>query len=213
MEDTDNKGKDNLFGLLVLGTLGYFVYKALKESSDDENIRVGKPRLSSSNVKKIVDRIFCNLNEDEIAEFAVFSFMPDILGMKKDLYNRLMLDRLTRINDTIKQMLVNDFEGYNPIHGETQLKELMYFIKNDCYNEIKTTKFIAQLKGNVVKHIPGMKLIGGAMNANVVYKMLKAINNGLKEYFTALYVYGTSITEARFRFQMTYVQYFTNSVF
>lgn len=213
MEDTDNKGKGNLFGLLALGTLGYFVYKALKGASDDEDIKDGKPRLSSSNVKEIVDRTFRNLNESEIAEFVFFSLVPDISGMKKDLYNRMMLDRLTRINNAIKWMVENDFEGHNPIHGEAQLKELMSFIKNDCYNKIKMTKFIAQLKGDMVKRIPGMKLIGGAMNANVVYKMLKAINNGLKEYFTALYVYGTSITEARFRFQITYVQYFTDSVF
>lgn len=50
------------------------------------------------------------------------------------------------------------------------------------------------------------------MNANVEYKILKAINKGLSEYFSALYVYGTSINEAKDRLRMAYVYSFMNSI-
>lgn len=220
MENTDNTTNSNndsgkeLWGLLLLGALGYVAYKSLTSPSDEANIKDRKPHLSSYDVEGIVNRFFRNLKEDEVIEFTFSCFVPNIIGVKKDLYDRMLLDRLTQINNTIKSMLVKDFEGYNPVHGEVQLRELMSFIKNDCYNEIKETKFFAQLKGNVLKHIPvpGMKLIGGTMNANVEYKILKAINKGLREYFSALYVYGAPIAEAKKSFQKTYVYCFIDSV-
>lgn len=167
MGDIDNSKNDNegigsgLLGLLIVGVLGYAAYKSTTSNSEADNMEGRKQTISSYEIEDIVNQIFRDLQQDEVQEFALYYFMPGILGFKEDLYNRMMLYRLTRINETIKSMLAHDFEGYNPILGETQFNELISFIKNDCYNEIKATKFFAQLKGNVLKHIPGMKLIGG----------------------------------------------------
>lgn len=214
MSDNNDNSGDDLGGLLWMGILGYAAYKLLKSKPTDDENHSSKKRLSSYEIEPIVNHQFnfSSINDDEIFMTCVSCMVPDILGIKKEHYDEMLMSRLHRIDGTINSMMNSDYEGYKQELSESQFKDLISFIRNDCYDEIKETKFIYGLKGKLMSFLPGMKLIGKIKNSNIDYKVLKAIRDGLTEFFSSLYVYGSSFDEAKRQFKYRYVYTFNNLI-
>lgn len=212
-EDNDNtNASDGLGGLLVLGLLGYAAYKFIKSGISEGNATSSKKRLSPFEIESFVNTEFRHLDDDEIALSCVCLFIPDFIGFKKEHYDNMLLSRIKNIDRHINSMINLGYEAFNQQLNEEQLKDLLSFIRKDCYQEIKDIKFIAKMKGNLMSFIPGMKFFGNAKNANIDYKVITAIKRGLIEYFTELYVNGRTIEEAKEFFKLKYVYVFRNSL-
>ena len=209
-DNTDNNSGD-LGGLILLGILGYAAYKSFKSGSNS-NDKSSKKSLSFYNIESIVDEQFRYVDDDELAMTCFCFFDPDFTGIKRNHYDEMLLSRLNRTNRNIISMVQSGYEAYNPNIDENQMKDLLSFIRNDCYEEIKATKFISQLKGKVMSFVPGMNLMGKIQNANIDYKVITAIRKGLKDYFKVLYLYGGSIDEAKRQFKQKYVYTFNDSI-
>lgn len=215
MAETNNNenSSDGLGSLLVLGLLGYAAYKLFKSGDSDSGDTSYKKRLSSYEIDSIVNQAFRELSDDEIAMSCACLFIPDILGVKKEHYDNMLLSRIKIINHQIETMKKSGYEAFNPQLNEDRINDLLSYIRNDCYQEIKDIKFIAKLKGNLMSFVPGFSLVGKAQNANIDYKVVHAIKKGLIEFFSALYVYGRSIEEAKQSFRHIYVYAFNNSIY
>ena len=211
MSDNSDNNSSGLSGLILLGLLGYAAYKSLKSSSNN-NDKPSKKSLSSYNIESIVDVQFRYIDDEELAMTCFSFFVPDFTGIKKNHYDEMLLRRLNHINKHILSMVQSGYEAYNPNIDENHMKDLLSFIRNDCYEEIKATKFISQLKGKVMSFVPGMNLMGKIQSANIDYKVITAIRKGLKDFFTALYLYGRSIDEAKRQFKHKYVYAFCDSI-
>lgn len=212
-EATDKENSDKgLGGLLILGLLGYAAYKVLKTSGHNDGEDLSPKRLTTFEIYSIVNDEFYHIDDDEIVMSCLFLVIPDITGIKKEHYNDMLRSRIMSINRQIKSMISSGYEAFNPQISEEQLNGLLSFIRNDCYQEIKGTKFIAQLEGNLMSFIPGMKFMGKAKNANIDFKVITAIKRGLMEYFSALYVYGQSIDVAKENFKRKYIDVFFDSL-
>lgn len=211
MSDNSDNNSSGLGGLILLGILGYAAYKSFKSSSNS-NDKPSKKSLSSNNIESIVDEQFRYVDDDELAMTCFCFFVPDFTGIRRNHYDEMLLSRLNRTNRNIISMVQSGYEAYDPNIDENQMKDLLSFIRNDCYEEIKATKFISQLKGKVMSFVPGMKLMGNIQNANINYKVITAIRKGLKDYFKVLYLYGGSIDEAKRQFKQKYVYAFYDSI-
>ena len=125
---------------------------------------------------------FRSLSDVDLKMLALYHTMPDVLArkIKNDIYKQIMFERLGEIQNRILS-LKEEYEGYYLPHSENELYDLISFIKNDCYEQIKTTKFITNLKGEILKKIPGFGMVGKFMNAKTEYYLLNSIkkNNGI----------------------------------
>lgn len=215
-DNQDNSNSDSYEGLgslLLIGIFGYAAYKALtSKSTSGSNDTPAKRRLSSYDIESIVSKCFYSIDGDEAMLSGLAYLLPDFMGIKNNHYDDMMLRRLNMINDSIKSMISSNYEAYNPQIGESQLKDLVSFIRKDCYHEVKDVKFISQLEGNLLSYMPGMKLIGKVKNANIDRKIITAISKGLSVYFSSLYVFGTSIDSAKEHLKDIYVSTFINSL-
>lgn len=212
-ENSNSDSHDGLGSLLLIGILGFAAYKALtSKSTSGSNDTPVKRRLSSYDIESIVSNCFYSMDGDEVVLSGIAYLLPDFMGIKNNHYDDMMLRRLNRINDSIKSMISSNYEAYNPHIGESQFKDLINFIRTDCYHEVKGVKFISQLEGNLLSYMPGMKLIGKVKNANIDRKIITAISKGLSVYFSSLYVFGTSIDSAKEHLKDIFVSTFINSL-
>lgn len=214
MEENNNNSGNSLGGLIWMGILGFTAYKLLKSRGSSNESETSRKRLSYSDVDSIVSKYFyfSSMNDDEMVMSCFSLMVPDILGVKKQHYDEMLLNRINSIKGDIMSILASGYEGYNPNLEESHLRDLLTFIRCDCYNEIKDTKFICQLEGKVMSYFPGMKYIGKAKNANIDYKVVKSIKRGLIEFFSTLYVYGGSFEEAKDIMKQRYVNTFFESL-
>lgn len=211
-DNQDNNSSESLGGLILLGILGYAAYKVFSSNSGDTDNVQKKRTLYPEHIESIVREQFRSITDDEMMVSCFSLMMPDILGIKKDHYNDMLLRRLKSINMSILSMINSGFEAHNPNLGDEQFNDLLSFIRTDCYNDIKATKFFCQLEGKFLSLMPGFKLVGKIKNANIDYKVIQAISKGLTTYFTFIYVYGQSIDEAKHQLKDSYVSTFYDSI-
>lgn len=209
--NSENNDSSGFLGLVWAGLLCYGAYKLLTSKSDGSDSNSRK-HLSEYDIKDIVNDYFHSMSDDEIMMTCFTSMIPDILNVKKDHYDEMLFNRLCGINNSIKSMIQANYDAYKPQLGDSDFKNLIYFLRNDCYNEIKATKFLYQLEGKFMSLLPGQSLFGKAKKASIDYKVLKAIKKGISEYFSALYVYGTSIDVAQERLKNRYVNVFYDAL-
>ena len=210
--NSENSSDNGFVALLALGLLGYAAYKAFTSSSQDSSIP-SKKRLSSSMVDDIVNDSFRSLDEFDMGKLAMYYVMPDFLmgSVKNEIYHDMMFERINRIYKTLSSFK-EEYEGFYPTLCESDISNVISFIKNDCYDEIKYTKFFASIKGSVIGKLPGLGLVSKATNAKMQYHILQSITKGLKEYFYCLFVYGGSADEAKAHLLRAYVYSFNDSV-
>lgn len=207
----NDDSKKALTTVLVGAALLYGVSKLFGFSGGESSSSSGKRCLSRYIIENIVNSRFRDLDEIDMCKMAVYYVMPDLfLGKVKDeIYNEMMFDRINEINSCIFSMK-DSYEGHYPNHGANEINGLISFIKIDCYEEIKLTKFFKNLEGVFVGRMPGMGLVGKAMNGRTEYQILNSINKGLVAYFTYLFVCGASIDEAKNAFRREYILNFND---
>lgn len=205
-----DESKKVLATILVGGALLYGASKLFGFLGGESSSSSGKRCLSPYIIEDIVNRCFRELDEIDMCKMALYYAMPDLfLGKVKDeIYHEMMFDRIKRINDSLFSMKDN-YEGYYPNHGTNEINSLISFLKNDCYELIKFTKFLKNLEGNFWERMPGLGLVGKAMKGKTEYQILDSINKGLVAYFTRLFVYGSSVDEAKNAFRQEYVDSFS----
>ncbi len=210
-EDSDKLDLEGLGALIGLGLLAYGVYKIFTSSdgtsNDGDSSR--KKHLSGWIIEDIVNSSFRSFSDVDLITLGLYYTMPDVLAgkIKDDIYKRIMFERLSEIHNRILS-LKEEYEGYYLPHRESELYDLISFIKNDCYEQIKTTRFITNLKGEILKKIPGFGVVGKFMNAKTEYYLLNSIKISLTEYFTCLYVWGKDPQEAKKVLARIYVERF-----
>lgn len=170
-----------------------------------------KKKLSNWIIEVIVNLSFRSLSDVDLIKLGLYYIMPDVLAgkIKDDIYKQIMFERLSEIQNRILS-LKEEYEGYYLPHSESELYDLISFIKNDCYEQIKNTKFITNLKGEILKKIPGFGMVGKFMNAKTEYYLLNSIKISLTEYFTCLYVCGKDTQEAKKVLARRYVESFNH---
>lgn len=210
----NDDSKKDLATVLVGAALLYGISKLFGFSGGESSSSSGKRCLSRYIIENIVNRCFRDLDEVDMCKMAAYYVMPDLfLGKVKDeIYNEMMFDRINEINSSIFS-LKNSYEGHYPNHGTNEIYSLISFMKKDCYEEIKLTKFFSNLKGNFIERMPGLGLVGKAMNGRTEYQILNSINKGLVAYFTYLFVFGSSIDEAKNAFRKEYISNFNDYAF
>lgn len=211
--DSDKFDLEGLGALIGLGLLAYGVYKIFTSSdgtsSDVDSSR--KKHLSGWIIEDIVNSSFRSLSDVDLIKLGLYYTMPDVLAgkIKDDIYKQIMFERLSEIQNRILS-LKEEYEGYYLPHSESELYDLISFIKNDCYEQIKNTKFITNLKGEILKKIPGFGMVGKFMNAKTEYYLLNSIKKSLTEYFICIYVRGNPTQEAKEVLVRHYVESFNH---
>lgn len=193
----------------ILKTLAGAVFQVFFSLDDDSSAR----RLTCPMIEEIVNHVFRSINEVDAAELALYYALPDFFTgkMKDEIYNQLMFDRLKEINDRIISYK-DTHAGPYPTHGNKELLELISFIKNDCYEQIKMMKSHKNLEAEFIKKIPGFGIVGKLISGKIEYNILSSINKGLIEYFTAIYVYGKDIVDAKKELIIKYTESFGRAV-
>lgn len=210
MSNNDSNKSDNgLAALLLIASLGYAAYKTLTTSSNPS-----KKILSSFMVDDIVNRFFRSFDEFDMGSLALYYVLPDFFmgSFKDEIYHDIMFKRINLIYHRLS-LFKGDYEGYYPTLSESDINNLICFIKTDCYEEIKYTKFFASLKGIFIGKLPGLGAVGTATKAKMEYHILQSITKGLSVYFCDLFVYGCSIDDAKKHLLNVYVNCFFDSAF
>lgn len=210
--DTEDSSGNGLGALLLLG-LCYAAYKAFTTSGNQDSNTPSKKRLTSSMVDEIVSRNFRSFNEFDMGRLAMYYALPDFFmgSIKDEIYQNMMFERINRIYQTLITFK-GEYEGFYPTLSESDINNLINFIKNDCYEQIKHTKFFASIKGMLIGKLPGLGLIGKASSAKIEYHILQSITKGLQEFFGYLFIYGGSIDDAKKHLLQRYVFCFHDSV-
>ena len=204
--DSDKLDLEGLKALIGFGLLAYGVYKLFSSKGSD---LPSKKCLTYRIIEKIVNGSFRSLSEIDMQKMIFYYALPNVFTgkIKEDIYVQMMYDRLKNIHDNIL-VLKDEYEGYYPTYSERDIYDLISYIKNDCYKQIKTAKLITNLKGEILKNIPGLGVVGKFMDAKTEYCLLNSINKSLIEYFVCLYVDGKDSHEAKKILMRRYVESF-----
>lgn len=220
MDNNNDEGKQQemtskgLGLLLGLGLLGYAVYKVLTTPAEDDK---SQKRLYASLVADIVNKNLVSTDGDDLGQIALYYALPSnyltklITDIDDEIYKNIMFRRIKKINEALLS-LKDEYEGYYPNHGDAEIYSLIEFMKEDCYELIKFTKFFASLRSLFIGKLPGLGFVTNAKSAQLEFYVLNSIRKGLIAYFEVLFVDGGPVKFAKEKFMDAYFRNFNESV-